>query len=173
MTVMQQYVNHYITPTSWQEGCVHGWSFVPMSLDFWRPLGTLGTYSVSLSADPMWLITFLWWYSCPGSLMLRQQQKWDGVFCFGGLQYHLFCPGHVDPLHVYVCPHSEDALIWRTSEGLFRLCFSPHCCVHLLWDRCLHVLTAQLPPFQGHRQNGNCVLRYSRSYAESTWGTQR
>ena len=72
------------------------------------------------------------------------------------------------PIYMTKCHHSEDALIWRTSEGLFDLCFPPHCCLHFLWDGFLHVFSAQPPPFQEHRQSGACVLRHSHPHAEST-----
>ena len=50
-------------------------------------------------------------------------------------------------LPVHVCHHPEDPLGWGIPEGFIHLRISPHCSLHLLRDRRLHELPAQLPSF--------------------------
>lgn len=60
--------------------------------------------------------------------------------------------------YLFICKYLEDALSSGTSKGFVHLRFPPHFCLHLLQDRHLHGLTAQLQALHGPRQSGICVL---------------
>lgn len=80
----------------------------------------------------------------------------------------LFCPpSYLDFLPVHMCHHPEDALGLGIPEGFIHLPVSPHHSLHLLWDRHLHILPAQLQSFHPLRKNGVRVLYGSHPRAES------
>ena len=80
----------------------------------------------------------------------------------------LFCPpSYLDFLPVHMCHHPEDALGLGIPEGFIHLPVSPHHSLHLLRDRHLHILPAQLQSFHPLRKNGVRVLYGSHPRAES------